>query len=796
MTPDNSKIVNKENNTDVKAILAKYLRYWPYIVGFTLLVGIIAYFYLKTQANVYVTNAKVLVKNTDNGATPSELDAFADLGLKTGQTNMYNEIEVLKSRILINDVVRKLKLNLSYTKLNSKIESDELIYGSKNPIEMQFKTPDTLLYQSKGKWRVNLNKKQNFDLEGYINEEWTSLGTFSFDEWIDSSVGKIKIVLNSNRVENKPMLIQVNLQPLKWSVDYYKDEMDIFPVNQDATVLELKLKGKLAELNETFINTLVEQHEKQAIEDKNEIAKNTSRFIDERLSVFESELDKIEKKSEDFKTSNQLIDMESNASQYMTKSGELETKLIQSNIENTLAEYMLQYLDKDDEKLKLLPSNLGFQDPSIVKNINEYNKLVLKRRRVAENSTEQNPLVSKLDRDIEGMRDNIKKSLINLEKTLKIRLEKLQNKEEEYDQKIGNIPGYERQFRGIARQQQIKETIYLYLLQKKEENQISMASAVGNIKLLDPAFTDPKPVSPERRKTFLFALMLGLAVPVGVIYAVDVLDTKVRRKADIDKLGIPLLGEVPENDLEDYVVVKKDNRSLIAEAFRMIRTNLSFYVTKETNDKGQVVFLTSTIAGEGKTFNSVNIAASLGLINKKVVLVGLDLRAPKIKDFLDIKTKLGVTNYIVEEDLTIADITTTYQEATNFDVIHSGAIPPNPSELLLNKRLEKMFVDLKEKYDYVIVDNPPMSLVTDTMSIIHMADVLIYVIRMGTLDKSYLDIPEELYKNKKIKNMSLILNDTKYGFGGYRGYGYGYGYGKGYGSGYGQKPKKKFWKRK
>jgi capsular exopolysaccharide synthesis family protein len=754
----------------------------------------LAYIYLKTQPNIYETNAVVLVKNTSNGSTPSELDVFADLGIEMGQTNMYNEIQVLKSRLLIQDVVKELKLNIQYTQLRSSLESDQLLYGSNNPIQIQFKEADSVINKSYGAWRIILKDNKTIEVEEFIEGDFNYLGEFGFNEWIESKLGPVRIVKTYFDSEDQDdMLIQINIQPTKSTINQYKTMINVAPEGEYSSVLKLVLKGTQPELNETFINTLIEQHEMQAIEDKNEIGKNTSDFIDDRLLVFERDLNDIESVGEDFKSSKQLISMESNAEQYMEQSGEMESKLIQSNIENSMAESMLEYLSNDNEEMTLLPTNLGFQDPSIVTSINDYNKLVLERRRVAENSTEQNPLVNKLDKQIISLRQNIRQSLINLEKTLKIRLKELQKKEKEYDEKISNVPSYERQYRDIARQQQIKETIYLYLLQKKEENQISMASAVGTIKLLDPAFTNPVPVSPKRRETFLIALLIGIAIPIVIIYVIDALDTKVRKKKDLEGLGIPFIGEIPKNDTEDYVVVKKDDRSLIAEAFKMIRTNLSFYFAKEKQEFGKVVFLTSTIAGEGKTFNSVNLASTLALTNKKVILLGLDLRAPKIKKFLDIEESEGVSNYIVDDSISIKDITFTNKGSAKFDIIHSGVIPPNPSELLLSPRLEDLLVDLKQRYDYVIVDNPPISLVTDTMSIIHMADMLLYVIRMGSLDKSYLDIPYNLYKDKQINNMALILNDTKHGFGGYRGYGYGYGYGASYGSSYGEKKSTKFW---
>ncbi len=785
-------------NFNFNELFSRLLRRWPLIILSLIVFSLSAYLYLRTLMSEYETTALVLVKDTGSGSAHAELNLFDDLGIFKGNTNMYNEIEVLKSRVLLTEVVKKLRLNVTYTQLRSFFESNVEHYEYDTPLTIEYFQGDSALWEKKGSYKVEIENKDEFIIseEHPINKNWKKLGTFKFNEWIKSRIGTIRI--KKTQFFHKDYVdatIEIKISTVKATSNRLKKKIKIEPVNGESTVLGLSTVGTIIDQNEHLLNALIDEHERQAVADKNQISRNTSDFINERMLIIANELTDVESEGESFKSQHQLIDVKSDAHLYLLKGGELENRLTALSIQMMLAEYLIDYLKSNNEPYATLPSNLGFEDNTINQMTSEYNTLVLERNKTIESSNLNHPAVLRIQSQLLSLRSSLMQSLMNLKGRLNIELTATEKKDAANKSRIGNIPEYERRYREISRQQQIKETLYLYLLQKREENEIAMASAVGTIKILDSAFTDSKPVSPNKYLILVSGVLFGLFLPFSIIFIQYSLDNKIRKKEDLEKLGIPIIGEIPRNNTEDYLVVKQGDRSLIAEAFRMLRTNLNFYLTKQEGI-GKTIFITSTIAGEGKTFNSMNIAASLALSGKKTVLLGMDLRAPKLKKFLSIGDGPGVTNYLIDESLSVEDIIVKYDEVENFYIVHSGIIPPNPAELLLGERVNSMFSYLKEHFDYVVVDNSPISLVTDGLAIAHHADLFLYVVRANYLIKDYLDIPKSLVQNEQIKSMAFILNDTAYGFGGYRGYGYGYGHGYGYGSTYGtvygETPKKKF----
>ena len=362
-------------------------------------------------------------------------------------------------------------------------------------------------------------------------------------------------------------------------------------------------------------------------------------------------------------------------------------------------------------------------------------------------------------------------------KSLNIQLKELEKEGTKVLSKVKSIPSNERGFIDIARKQEITSALYQYLLKKKEETDISLAVTVPNAKIIDVGYSSKIPVSPKRRIIYLVALLLGLLIPFIIIYVLDLLDTKVHNKQDVEsELSVPFLGDVPKSDSKEKVVIGSDVRSSTAEAFRLIRTNLDFMLANNRK-QSKSIFITSTTSGEGKSFISINIAATLALSGKKVLLMGMDLRAPKVTEYLGLSDRKGITNYITDEEITLEELIFTIPEVRGLDIISSGVIPPNPAELLMTKRVENLFTIVKQEYDIVIVDTAPVNLVTDTLLIGKHADMFMYVIRANYLDKRLLAVPQELYNEKKLPNMAIVLNDTdpkrSYGYG-YGGYGYGY----------------------
>jgi capsular exopolysaccharide synthesis family protein len=448
----------------------------------------------------------------------------------------------------------------------------------------------------------------------------------------------------------------------------------------------------------------------------------------------------------------------------------VEKEVLELNTQLKLAEYVSDYVNANPGEL--IPANLGIGDASVDGNTEKYNQLVLERNRILKGSSEINPVIVNLNGQIKNLEESIKQSLVNSKTALKISLNAIKGQQSKFASTISEVPKQERMFRDMQRQQQIMETIYLYLLQKREENAITMAVTLPSAKIIDTAYGSNTPVAPKRNIIYLAALLLGLLIPFGVIYVLTLLDNKVHSRKDLESMiKAPILGDVPNTKSEDKIVVSDSDRSSVAESFRLLRTNINFMLTG-VKQGGKTIFVTSTLSGEGKTFVSINLAAVLSLTDKKVRLIGADIRKPKIGEYLELKYEKGLTHFLMDNAIKPTDIIESVT-AMNFDFISSSLIPPNPSELLMNGRFEEVLAYGKQHYDYVIVDTAPVNLVTDTLLLGHLADMFIYVVRANYLDKRLLSIPKMMYEEKRLPNMAMLINGTDLE----RGYGYGYGYG-------------------
>lgn len=785
-----------EDNVNIQEIIGKYLQHWKWILLFTFVFCGIAYMYLKGQSSIYKSTSTVLVKDNKKGSLGSELDVFADLGLTKGNSNLHNEIEVFKSRDLIMKVVKKLKLNTQLTQQNNTLDADKYYYGDNSPFTFEFSDTTDEHFNSNFKLELTKIKEDQFTVNQKYNDGQdeinTLLGEFKFGKTFKTHGGDLTIsktdVFNENHLNSK---FTFSFSSISSAADRWKSKFEVNTVNKDASVLILSATGLLKQANNDFINQLIIENEENAISDKNEITKNTSAFIAERMDVIEDELSDVEEINEKFKTDNNLVDVEKNAEIFLEKEGSIESTIIESNIQLSLAKYMVEYLNKYDDVNTLLPANLGFTDQSINMMTQEYNKLVMERNKLVEGSNKANPLAIQIEGQLNGLKRSITRSLNNAQESLSMRLKQLEKESNKYKKRIADIPEFERRYREIQRQQQIKETLYLYLLQKREENEIAMASTIGNVKIIDVAYSQSSPVGPKKNIIFLAAFILGIAIPIAFIYLKDLLDNKIRDVSELEATDISVVGDIPMVKSKETLVTKKGERTMISEAYRMLRTNMRFLLEKKENE-GQMIFLSSTLPSEGKTFTSINLANSMALTEKKVVLVGLDLRAPKLSQYLNHEESLlGVSNYLANSDIELDSIIYSSNDEIIFDYIFSGDIPPNPSELLTRPRMKEFFEELKMKYDYIIVDTSPMALVVDTVSILEHADLLLYVVKANFAHKKSLDIPKKIIKENKVKKMAFILNGSNRKKGGY---GYGnYGYGYGYGDTYGENDDKKKW---
>jgi tyrosine-protein kinase Etk/Wzc len=766
-------------------LVYRYLARWRWFLASVVLAVAGAYFYVLYQSPLYEVKASILIKDDKKGGALSELSAFEDLGMLKTANNIENEIEILKSRSLMLEVAKELRLNVSYVLDDS--PRDKELFGN-TPVYFRLSDGDSSIYDSDARFNVRIISNTTFE---FIDKKKGDRGTHGFGSEFSTAVGKATLFSTAD-LEKKGYAgksITIMVRPLNAVIEDYRSATRIEPVNKTSNVITLTLRERSKEKAAAVVNNLIKQHNVDAIADKNQVSKNTADFINERIKYITAELSDVEEEAEAFKAVNRLVDVESEAKLFLQTGSASELEIVEANTQKALADYMYEYIVTHETPSDLIPANLGLNDQSVSLLIAEYNKLVLDRNRILHNSGEKNPVVENLDLQLAGIRKSVKESLNNYRTALQIRIRELGRKEAEIDAKIASVPKYERQYRIIQRQQQIKETLYLYLLQKREETNIALAVTVANAKIIDSAFSNGQPVWPKKRMVYLVALLIGLALPMTGIYVADLFDTKVHGKRDIVRLGIPYLGDIPLNEEKNKVVLTGNDNSSVAEAFRLLRTNVDF-ILGTTKPKGRTVFLTSTLSKEGKSFIAMNLAASIAISGKKVLLVGMDVRAPKILQYLGLEETKGLTNYIAGDVRTLDEILLKSTVIENLDVLPSGTIPPNPAELLLSERVAEMFAKVKSLYDYVIVDTAPVGMVTDTLLLSSHADAFIFIVRAYYLDRRLLSIAEDLYTEKRLPNMAILINGTEKK----KGYGYGYGYGYG-GYGYRNEPKAPFWKR-
>jgi len=554
-------------------------------------------------------------------------------------------------------------------------------------------------------------------------------------------------------------------------VDGFRNRLSVNPLSKTSSVVELSLVDPVYEKAEIFLNNLIQIYNQDAITDKNQISENTSKFIANRLSLITRELDGVEQDVESFKKSNNLTDIDSEAKLFIEGANEYDKKGVTTETQLNVVNSMLDFTKKSSNS-DLLPTNLisGEEDASGL--INMYNELVLDRNRILKSATIANPTVIKMDQQIASLKTTLITNLERLKSNLNIQKRDLDSHKGIMDNKIEKIPVQERQFKVIARQQKIKEELYLYLLQKREETAISLSATEPNARVIDAAKASHIPVAPKKKIMYLVAFIIGILIPFGTIYLKDLLDTKIKSRLDLEgKTTIPYLGDIPTSN-SNTQIIKSESRTSSAEALRIIRTNMEFMLSKVPENQAKTIFLTSTFSKEGKTFVSVNLAATFALSGKKVLLIGMDIRNPKLDDYVTLPDQ-GLTNYLSHKDTAIEDLIIKQKGYEDFHILPAGIIPPNPAELLLSKKVDSLFKTIKAQYDYIIVDTAPVSLVTDTLLIAKHADCFIYVIRANFLEKRMLHIANDLYQEKKLPNMCLLLNDTD----STKGYGYGYGYG-------------------
>ena len=787
---------HSEEQINIQEIFFRYLIHWPWFVVSAIVCVALAWGYLRLTTPVYNISATVLIKDEKKGGganMSSELEKMGLNGFVSSSSNIENEIEVLKSRTLAREVVSSLGLFVTYMD-EDKFPNKELyrtspVLVSLTPQEAD-RLPQTMeidmLLQPAGAMDVQVKvgkKEYRKHLEKLPAVFPTDEGTVAFFANNDTlSSLRPESVTTERHITayiNRPFAVAKG----------YAGSLSITPTSKATSVVTVSLKNSNTQRGKDYIDKLLEMYNINANNDKNEVAQRTAEFIDERIDIISKELGSTERDLENFKRSAGITDLTSEAQIALTGNAEYEKKRVENQTQINLVMDLKKYLQGSE--YEVLPANVGLQDAGVAGAIDRYNEMVAERKRLLRTSTESNPAIVNLTTSIRAMRSNIQTTLDATLKGLEITKADLIREASRYSRRISDAPIQERQFVSIARQQEIKSGLYLMLLQKREENAIVLAAIANNAKIIDEAQADSTPISPKRMTIYLAALVFGIGIPVGVIYLIGLTKFKIEGRADVEKLtSLPVVGDIPLADEKTGAIAVFENQNnLMSETFRNVRTNLQFMLENGKN----VILVTSTVSGEGKSFISANLAISLSLLGKKVVIVGLDIRKPGLNKVFNLpKKEYGITQFLTNSTVNLMDLVHHSDINKNLYILPGGTVPPNPTELLARDGLEKAVEILRKNFDYVILDTAPVGMVTDTLLIGRVADLSVYVCRADYTRKTEFTLINELAENNKLPNLCIAINGLdlqkkKYGY--YYGYGkYGkyYGYGKRYGYGYGE----------
>jgi capsular exopolysaccharide synthesis family protein len=767
---------SKKNNFNIKQEILKYLSYWRWIVLSVILAMTVSFFYLRYASDVYQTSAKIKILDNSNTAFKLPSDNVSIFG--TSEISKGNEIVIMKSSRIIGAVVDSLNLTTEIYGVG-RIKSIELWKNA--PFRVVWaKEKDSLTVQQTS-FQIILTKK-GYMLKGNNKK-------YQFGETNFSTAVPCKIILKNISFLNKVVgsAYQINLKTRKNVIQSISNSIAIDYVVKQSDILSLTLNGYNQEKINDIINTLIEVFNQDGIRDRQLVSKKTIEFVDDRFKFLFNELDVIETSKANFKKEKELSYVEADASVLMQKNYESKSKLENATTQIALAELMKNSLNLS-KGLELLPSNIGIENGEINGLVANYNEQILKRNKLLlSGGGESNPMVKETTTLALQIKNNIKASIIWYKNILEFNQNELSRISNLDKTKYSKVPFNEKGVRSIERQQSIKESLYVLLLQKREEAAINLAITNPSIKVVDHAVFSANPIAPERNVIFITTLLIGLLFPISFIYFYYLLDNKINSKEDLELLipDVPVIAEIPFIQTESKTIQFLD-RSILSESFRILRNNINYI--NPIKNAGSILFVTSTIKGEGKTFVSLNLAITLSTLGKKVILVGADLRNPQLHRKLDIDRPnlKGVTNYLYDTNVQIEDIKVKHlaDANLNFDIIFSGTIPPNPAELLSNGRFEILLNQIKNDYDYIIVDTAPTLLVADTTLILHLADTVLYVTRANFTEKKLLQFISNLKTLNSIKNMGLILNNV----GQSKGYGHSYSYNYGYGYGYDNEP--------
>lgn len=763
-------LTEEEKSVNIVDVFMYLIAHWKwYFLSILLFGGCFWYFYCKTPF-VYSRVAIVMIKTPTNSRSAMQLYGSNDF---MGQINVASEILQFKSKELMRKVIDRLQANVGY-----------MVYDGLRPRELYTEAPIRVAFMDAipgERCFLSVIPKNQQQVELAEFSKGTELRrVVNLNDTVHTALGKLVVFAAENYGGDwMERAVKVISHPQEDMVSFWLSNLTIRQMSGDAALLRITMDDWSPVRAADILDMLITVYNEEAIKDKNRIAVNTAEFIKERLQIIEHELGSVETDIEDLKRANNGVDINTVAGIYIQDSRQYELLIKELDTQLQLVTFIRQYLQDSGKEGELIPGNIGLTDINIESQIARYNETLLRRNRLVSGSSSNNPVVQELDRSMQTMKQNIFRALDNLSASLKQKKNDYTVQENRVRQKVQAVPRKQREMLSVERQQKVKESLYVFLLNKREENALNQAMVDNNARILDPVSGSNIPISPNKYNKVLLGAGCGVIVPTVALLLILVLDTRVHSRKEIEaSVSAPFLADIPqvsktEADAQE-VMVRARGLDPLSEAFRILRTNLGFMISQPQEQK--VITLASFNMGAGKTFVSVNLAASLVQAEKKIIMIDLDLRKGRLSHFAHAKRVKGVAHYLSNPLVSADDIILHDAFGEGLDLIPIGVIAPNPTELLLNRRLDELIVKLRRRYDYIIVDNVPIGVVADASVVNRISDLTLFIVRVGKLDRRQLPELERLYQEHRLNNLAVVLNGAKKGSRGY-GYGYGYGYG-------------------
>lgn len=782
---------NEEKSSfDFATIYTALILNWKWFVLSLIICMGAAHIYLRYATPIYQSAAKLLIKD-DEGSRSSfkggnSIMSATNLGIISNSNGIDNEMEILKSRTLAQQTVYDLKLYVNY-RHEGKLK-DHILYGDQEVnIDMDLEhlkklnAPMNLKITREGRnYHVTGSYNVPIDNNSFNPEAVNIDKTFSaLPATIGTRVGVVRFTQNGNYMLRDGESLKATMIAPEIAAGKYVGNLNVTESSKTTTIVDLVLNDEIPQRAIDYLKQLAIVYNRQANEDKNEIAVRTEQFINQRLEKINAELGSTEGQLENYKKRNNMVELKMNATQAVANADQYAQKLSEANTQVALLDELTKYMNEPSNRHQPIPSNVGLSDASATSLINEYNKIALQRNQLLHSASENSPTVTPLTAQLDDLNSSIKRAMTQARAGLKIQRNSIAAQAGKYEGQINNTPEQERMLTQIGRQQEVKSGLYLMLLQKREENSISLAATADKGKLIDtPVFAGK--VTPKNSIIMLIALILGLAIPAGILFLLEFFRYKIEGHNDVEKLtNLPIIADVAiaseRAKTKADIVVHENKNNLMEEIFRSLRTNLQFLLKQ--HDK--VIMFTSTTSGEGKTFIASNVAISFALLGKKVILVGLDVRKPRLAELFEIDDHHhGITNLLVKDEVNWSDVKEQIIPSginDKLDILMAGPVPPNPGELVTRESLDQTMEQLKEHYDYILIDTAPVGLVTDTLALDRISNATVYVCRADFTQKASFGLINSLSMEKKLPNMSIVLNGVDLSK---KKYGYYYGYGK------------------